>query len=373
MTDMQALFVIIATYNALMLAVNGITLAGLVLVRWIFHRPAFWLVAWVVAAASVAGIGAVLAVLLAVYWNDHLGFVVMNLGTWLAFLHGPLFLMGSAATGWTASRLVARGLALMAIVLLLVAANAFLIEPFSLEVTTYTVSSPKVVQATRIVVIADLQTDAVGEYEREVLRTAMGQQPDLILLAGDYLQQNPLQRELVEDFRRLLRESGLSAPLGVYAVQGDVEHADWPVLFRDLPVTVMEGVQTRKVGWLRITSLGLWESRMVELEPETVPIPQSDDFHILLGHAPDFALGEVPADLLVAGHTHGGQVQLPLIGPLVTGSAVPRAWAAGDLVTLEGGRTLVVSRGVGMERGWAPRVRFLCRPQLVVIDLEPAS
>jgi uncharacterized protein len=90
----------------------------------------------------------------------------------------------------------------------------------------------------------------------------------------------------------------------------------------------------------------------------------------VLGHCPQFAMGNVEADLLLAGHTHGGQVRLPWIGPLTTGCAVPRSWAAG-LTELPGGRKLIVSRGTGMERGCAPRIRFLCRPELVVIDLVP--
>ena len=85
---------------------------------------------------------------------------------------------------------------------------------------------------------------------------------------------------------------------------------------------------------------------------------------------PNFALGEIPADLLVAGHTHGGQVRLPWIGPMITHSRIPHAWAAG-LTELPGGGKLLVSRGIGMERGFAPPMRFLCRPELMVIDLVP--
>ena len=81
-------------------------------------------------------------------------------------------------------------------------------------------------------------------------------------------------------------------------------------------------------------------------------------------------MGKIDADLLVTGHTHGGQVRLPLIGPLMTLSRIPRAWAAG-LTELPGGGKLLVSRGLGMERGYAPRIRFLCRPELMVIDLVP--
>ena len=91
---------------------------------------------------------------------------------------------------------------------------------------------------------------------------------------------------------------------------------------------------------------------------------------MVFGHRPDYAMGDVPADVLIAGHTHGGQVRLPGIGPLLTFSRVPRPWAAG-VTNLDAGRTLIVSRGLGMERHDAPRIRFLCRPQLVLLHLKP--
>jgi predicted MPP superfamily phosphohydrolase len=92
----------------------------------------------------------------------------------------------------------------------------------------------------------------------------------------------------------------------------------------------------------------------------------------VLGHSPNFSLGQVSADLLIAGHTHGGQVQIPFIGPMLTLSQVPRSWASG-VVTIAPGKVLVVSRGVGMERGNAPRIRFRCRPELVILDLVPSG
>src|SRR5690606_31801463 len=117
-----------------------------------------------------------------------------------------------------------------------------------------------------------------------------------------------------------------------------------------------------------LTGLPLGRSKA----PLDLPRP-SDRYHIVLGHRPDFALGSVDADLLLAGHTHGGQVQIPGFGPLVTLSNIPRAWAAGTVVSLDDDTTLVVSRGLGMERGVAPRLRFLCRPELVILDLVPAQ
>ena len=117
---------------------------------------------------------------------------------------------------------------------------------------------------------------------------------------------------------------------------------------------------------ITVTSLSVADSRF------GARLEDVEGLHIVFGHAPDFALHDVAdADVLIAGHTHGGQVRLPFVGPLITLSRVPRAWAAGQ-TELPGGAQLFVSRGIGMERGHAPRLRFLCRPELMIIDLLPA-
>mgnify|MGYP003394654221 CR=1 FL=1 len=92
---------------------------------------------------------------------------------------------------------------------------------------------------------------------------------------------------------------------------------------------------------------------------------------ILLSHRPDIALGMRPdsnIDLVVAGHTHGGQVQLPFYGPPITLSFVPKQVAAGGLHRMSG-NWIYVSRGVGHEQGQAPCVRFLCPPEISIISL----
>ena len=95
---------------------------------------------------------------------------------------------------------------------------------------------------------------------------------------------------------------------------------------------------------------------------------------LFVGHAPDYALSlehrEQPF-LALAGHTHGGQVQLPFFGPLWTLTDIPRVYADDFLPFGRG--VLSVSRGIGMERGEAPRLRFLCRPELRLITLMPLA
>ena len=99
-----------------------------------------------------------------------------------------------------------------------------------------------------------------------------------------------------------------------------------------------------------------------------------DGLTIVLGHRPDFMLdvvaGKGRAPILgVAGHTHGGQVVVPFFGPPMTLTSLPRKFASG--VHAIGESWVCVSRGVGMERLDAPRIRFLCPPEIVVLELHP--
>jgi predicted MPP superfamily phosphohydrolase len=242
------------------------------------------------------------------------------------------------------------------------------VEPYWLETAKYQLASDKISRPIRIVLLADYQADRLGDYERRAFREIVQLKPDMVLCAGDYLQ--PWKRDdfgpLCRETNAYLRTIGFSAPMGIFAVQGNSDrYGDWAGVFDGLDVTTFEKTVTVQQGQLSITGLTMADSFSTDLVVSRRP-----GFHIVLGHAPDFALGSIDADLLLAGHTHGGQVRLPLIGPLVTLSQVPRRWASG-LTQLGIGRWLIVSRGVGMERRDAPRLRFLCRPQIVVIELVP--
>jgi hypothetical protein len=284
------------------------------------------------------------------------------------FVHVPLVLSWGAIVTWRSHRWWSLIGWSAVLALLAIYVDAFWVEPQWLQVTTIRVQSDKVTRPWRAVVIADLQTDQLGDYERRVLATVQQAQPDFVLMAGDYLQiRSADYPALRRQFKAYLRQIGFSAPLGVYAVGGNSDLGNWQQMFAG--ADVQSCVQTRswEVGELRLTGLSMLDS----FNP-SLAIPDDTRFQIVLGHGPDFALGDVQADLLVAGHTHGGQVRLPFIGPLMTLSQVPRSWASG-VTRLDERRTLVVSRGIGMERMGAPRLRFLCRPELVIIEIEPIT
>ena len=276
---------------------------------------------------------------------------------WGIFLAAPLGLAGAAVL--LRSPLAAGGSAL----LLGLGFDAFIWEPQALEVNRFTITSDTLDAPLRIAVVADLQTDEVGAFEREALEAAMAESPDLVLFPGDYLQvpQDRFDEETAA-LNELFLEVGLSG-VPHAAVQGDVDVDGWERAFDGTRGALGAGQYT--LEGVQVTALSLHDSRDPDLQ-----VQPREGFHIVLGHAPDFALTRPPADLLIAGHTHGGQVVLPGFGPLMTLSEVPREQASGH-TALEWGADLFVSRGVGMERMDAPRLRLFCRPEVMVIDVVP--
>lgn len=232
----------------------------------------------------------------------------------------------------------------------------------------------------RIGVLADIQARRVTQHERDAVARIMAEAPDLILLPGDLIQVRDAQtfHAVVGEFRALLAE--LHAPLGVYFVLGDCDRASGIELaiegtqvrlLENEVVRVRHGERDVEIAGVELDFTSPVASARLH-EFETAP---GDALRILCAHRPDvvYALGSPSrVDLVVAGHTHGGQVVVPGFGPLVTLSNVPRAAAAGGYHELDG-RRLYVSRGVGVERGHAPPIRLFCPPEVSLLTLEPAA
>jgi predicted MPP superfamily phosphohydrolase len=272
--------------------------------------------------------------------------------------------------------------ALLAASLLAVYGEAYHREPENLQVRRHVVdrsSGGTTRRSLRILHLSDIQADRIGAYERRTLQAVMELHPDLIVMTGDYVQPRlyKTRDRTRADLNALLREIKFDAPLGAFATKGDVD-IDWPMVFAGTAVRPLNGESVRLelpdshssltlVGLTPGLSHGRNRPELLDLVRRAPPA----DLRIVAGHGPDFVAqlaGEVPVDLALAGHTHGGQVVLPFVGALYTKTSLPRSFASGlhDF----GGILINVSAGVGMERGTAPQIRFLCPPEISVIDLR---
>ena len=190
--------------------------------------------------------------------------------------------------------------------------------------------------------------------------------PDLIVLGGDYI----VSRAAGFDACTAILEQ-LRAPLGVYAILGN--HDYWAG--GDLIAAKVEAAgatvlrnESRRVanGDAEFWLIGLDDAarRRVDLDAAFAGVPEGS-FRILLAHEPDMAdhLDGRRVDLQLSGHTHGGQVVFPLVGPLVLPILGRRYLKGLDRLPTH---TLYTSRGLG---GVPPFARLNCPPEATVLTL----
>ncbi len=289
----------------------------------------------------------------------------------------------------------------------LIFAYATLIEPYWIEDVTLDLpvlpaGSPEV----RLVVVADLETDRVTAFQRRIADHVTRLRPDVVLLPGDLFDGLPenLARNRA-DFRRYLE--ALVSRHDCLASLGNADD-DWAVaLIPQTGVHLLDNaVAVRSFGAVRVGFAGLTEPYDASAAADALRELSNADVaaRIVLAHHPEGVRDYPPAvrtDLTLSGHTHGGQVVVPGFGPPMTQSTMPRHVSAGGLhwvqigadgatraarVHRRSGRIrvelpkpeaasssdehlLYVSRGVGYERGWAPSIRFLCRPEVTLVRL----
>jgi uncharacterized protein len=254
---------------------------------------------------------------------------------------------------------------------------AFWIEPRSLTVTRVEIASPAwpgTAPELRIVLLSDIH--AAGPHDlpprcAQVVERANAEAPDLILLLGDYVDERRFKTAFVPPELVAPVLGRLRAPLGVYAVLGN---HDWRVGgFRTARALAAAGIEPldNDVRRLRLAGGDCWLAGIGDASvggarlAATLDRVSDEAPVVLMTHSPEI-FPEVPEHvaLAVAGHTHGGQVRLPLIGAVYM-PARCRRYVYGHMI--ERGRHLFVSRGIGQS---TLPVRFLCPPEIVVITLR---
>jgi predicted MPP superfamily phosphohydrolase len=198
------------------------------------------------------------------------------------------------------------------------------------------------------------------------------EQPELVLLAGDYLINGAQSADWVdpESIAKVL--GGFHARLGIVAVLGN--HDWWDDGERVRRALTSQGIVVleneawpleRRGGRFFIVGLADELTRHIDLDAALRAVPPGAPF-LVLAHEPDiFPEVDARASLTLAGHTHGGQVRLPIVGRLIVPSRYGQRYAAGHVV--EAGRHLFVTTGVGTS---ILPVRFGVPPEVVILELR---
>jgi len=259
---------------------------------------------------------------------------------------------------------------------------SFMLEPVWLDVTQVTVPLvrlPKAFDRYRIVQISDIHIGGWMNRERlaEVLALVRQQAPDLIVITGDFFIGRSWSEGLdfaAEDF--VAEMSPLTAEFKVLGVMGNHDHRTDAAKTRaalsrsgivelknDVHMIVKNGESLCIAG---LDDIFEGKHRMDELYKK---LP-ADANSILLAHEPDYAdtaslVGRF--GLQLSGHSHGGQVVIPFVGPPVL-PYWARKYPSGMYQV--GAMQLYTNRGVGMT---SPYVRFNCRPEITVLTLKSAE
>lgn len=246
---------------------------------------------------------------------------------------------------------------------------------------------PPALDGLRIALLGDIHlgphSDAAYVQDAAARAGALG--PDLVVLCGDFVSGSATEADACAQALR-----SLQSRYGVYAILGN--HDIWTDpryiqrALSDVGIHVLRD-EARQVliGDTRLWLLGVddsgysgftgsnpermapyWQPRAAAVHRLVAALPDGDP-RILLLHNPDLNewLAGERLDLALCGHTHGGQVRLPLIGAPLTPSCYGQKYVSG---LVQGPACPVyVNRGLGMK---APPVRFNCRPEITLLTLR---
>jgi hypothetical protein len=295
----------------------------------------------------------------------------------IGILLGLLFVLYNTIRRSSGSRLRI----LFAVIVLFLAGLVFwgfLIEPGRLVVREQTIQIdnwPQQLDGLRIAVLSDVHADdwfVDDKKLRTIVERTNQLQPELIVILGDYMSSNGhvTRRVEPEHFGPILKD--LHAPLGVYSVLGNhdwwysgtqvrrgLEKNGIQVLDNEVIHFDARGTQLWLVGLADLWTRRQAVADTIAMVPEGAPM-------IALTHNPDL-FPDLPqrVPLLLAGHTHGGQVRFPLIGSVVQSSNFGDRYVKGHI--FENNHHLFVTTGIGTS---IVPVRFGVPPEIVLLTLR---
>lgn len=240
------------------------------------------------------------------------------------------------------------------------------VEPYWLVVRHFTLPIKGLAGPVRLLHFSDLHCDPKVRLEDSLAAAAAAEKPDLITFSGDSVN----SAGGLENFRRTMTALTRVAPVYVAYGNWDAYINAGLNYYGGVPVHHQADGELVDVRGAKLWVCGVDVGRRSEI-PRLMAARPPGATAVVIHHYPD-AIEEAAAkgcDLYLCGHTHGGQVALPLYGALVTFSKFGKTYERG--LYRVGSMWAYTNPGVGMEGGSAPRVRFWARPELTVLDLVP--
>ena len=255
------------------------------------------------------------------------------------------------------------------IIALLLAGYSYFIEPNKLEVTNYTIQD-KELSGVKIVFASDFHIKPYGQKRLEkIVEIINKQNPDVVVSAGDFVcghteHSTMHPQKIAEGLAKVKSKYGFYTTLGNH----DGWYDRWYI--KELLEKQNIKVLNNKNEKLQINGKEIF---IAGVEDMMTAFPNMEDAlkgtktpTILLTHTPD-VFPDIPrnVNLTLAGHTHGGQVRLPIIGPIFTASNYGNKYAIGLID--ENGKKLITTRGIGVS---ILPFRFNCPPEIMVLEFK---
>ncbi len=264
------------------------------------------------------------------------------------------------------------------------------LSAYALTVSCYSIKANNLTAPIRIVQLTDLHNSVFGENNKQLTEKVIAQEPDLILITGDLLNQNEERTDIAEGLIR-----SLSAAAPVYVSYGNHEKAHEELFGTDIRhIYTAAGATVLEYDWTDITVKGTdlrlggiygyclpqqlletGEARVKECEFLSA-FQNTKEYTLLMCHMPvcwirNGSLDAWDIDCVLSGHSHGGQVRFPLIGGLW---APDQGWFPGRMRGLyrseDGTKVMVLSTGLGNTEKLP---RFNNIPEILVLDLIPGE
>lgn len=253
------------------------------------------------------------------------------------------------------------------------------IEPRMLDITRHTIINAALPSGFDGIKLIQFSDTHIGyQYTMDQLKKLItrinGHNPDMIVFTGDLLDD---PRHFTEKNRLISMLNKLDAPLGKFAVYGNHDHGGYgSELYKQImeqsgfTLLLNTSANIKLLNGSSIWIAGIDDAMLgkPDLKASMGKIPKNS-YTILLSHAPDKAeeAAQYPIQLQLSGHSHGGQIQIPFYGPLVTPPFAEKFVEGFYNVGQNSSLTLYVNRGLGTTR--VP-FRFLSQPELAIFTLK---